>query len=722
MLLSLPLLVAAQKKQGQALIDSLRKELDKAKEDTNKVNIFVSLAQCYDVSNPKEGIKYAELGLGLAKRLNYKTGIAKSYSVMGGLNSLQGKLSEGLQCDSIALTLFKELGNKHGIANGYYNMGIAYEQGNYEEALKDLLLGLKIFEEEQGNDDLKKSGIINSNNAIGMVYCSKGNYLQALEHCRTALKASSEIADKKRMGISYSNLGVIYYYIGNYPEALTNYFSALRICEEMGQKSGVADGHVNIGTIYELQNNHSDALKNFSSALTLYEEIGNKNSAGIALQNMGGVYSGEGNDSEALKYYSSALKLYEETSDKNGMGDCYQSFGIIYDNKVNYPEALNNYFISLRIFEEIGNKNAAAKSLECIGNTFCKQKKYVDAENYEKRALKIAKELGSNELIKKTNEVLSDLYARMGDYKKSLECYKLFVAARDTLFNEENTKKIVQTQMQYDFDKKESLAREQQAKKDAVLKLKLQQKNVSIYGTLSAFTLLLVIGSLLLRQSKLSANQQKAELEQKQLRAQMNPHFIFNCLNSIQHFIVANDVKNANKYLSGFALLMRQTLENSKDGVITLRREIEYLENYLVLERMRFEDKFTYEIICADDVNKDTIEIPSMIIQPFIENAIRHGLCYLVGKAGLLKINFYLRDNSLYCMVDDNGIGREQSHKLKMVSDMVYESQGMELTRKRLALVSKSAGAEYKIDITDKMNDQQQAEGTTVIIKFPLDA
>ena len=185
---------------------------------------------------------------------------------------------------------------------------------------------------------------------------------------------------------------------------------------------------------------------------------------------------------------------------------------------------------------------------------------------------------------------------------------------------------------------------------------------------------------------------------------------------------MANDVRNANKYLSGFALLMRQTLENSKDGVITLRKEIAYLENYLVLERMRFEDKFIYEIVCAADINRDTIEIPSMIIQPFIENAIRHGLCYLENRQGKLRIHFYVKNNHLYCEVDDNGIGREQSRKIKMVSDQLHESQGMELTRQRLALVSKTSGNEYKIEIRDKKSMAQESEGTTIIIKFPLEA
>ena len=201
----------------------------------------------------------------------------------------------------------------------------------------------------------------------------------------------------------------------------------------------------------------------------------------------------------------------------------------------------------------------------------------------------------------------------------------------------------------------------------------------------------------------------------------MNPHFIFNCLNSIQHFVVINDVKKANKYLTGFASLMRQTLENSKDDIITLKKELAYLDNYLALELMRFKDRFAVEINCAENIDASAIKIPSMIIQPFVENAIRHGLCFLKERTGKLTIKFYLKGNNLFCEVDDNGIGRIQSQKLKAETNIMYESQGMSLTRQRLAIVSKSSGYDYSVVVKDKIDGQNGSEGTTVIIKFPVE-
>jgi LytS/YehU family sensor histidine kinase len=137
---------------------------------------------------------------------------------------------------------------------------------------------------------------------------------------------------------------------------------------------------------------------------------------------------------------------------------------------------------------------------------------------------------------------------------------------------------------------------------------------------------------------------------------------------------------------------------------------------------MRFEDKFTYAVECVPDINIDTVEIPSMIIQPFVENAIRHGLVNLETRKGLLKIRFYKKDDLLFCEVDDNGIGMEEAQKLKAQTFIKYQSHGMDLTQQRLLLVSKMYSKDYKITIVNKTGKDNSQEGTTIIIKFPLQA
>jgi tetratricopeptide (TPR) repeat protein len=565
-----------------------------------------------------------------------------------------------------------------------------------------------------------RKGLSAAHYVIGTVYTTQGNLPEALKSQSAALKLAEEMNDKSRLGECYNQIGVIHYLQGNYPEAYKDYFSGLKLMEETGDREQEISVCSNIANIYNVQNFHQDALKYYNKAIEIAQEIGQKKMKAKCLANIAVMNSNEGNYQEALKKNSKAIKICQEINEKYDLANCYNIAGHIYCNQKNYPEALKYLFASMNILEGSHLNWGLMSAQSGIGDIFYGQKKYREAEKYYNEALRLAEKSGTLPIIKRVNECLSTMYVEIGQYKKALIAYKSFKSAGDSIYNVKNEKKIVQTQMQYEFDKKESMAALERAKKDAALKLQLQRKNVFIYGSFSAFIGFLLIGTLLIRQGKLKANHQRIELEQKQLRAQMNPHFIFNCLNSIQHFVVANDVKNANKYLSGFASLMRQTLENSRESTITLRRELTYLESYLSLELMRFEDKFTYEITCAENVNMDTVEIPSMIIQPFIENAIRHGLCYLKDKEGKLIIHFYLKEGYLFCEIDDNGIGREQSHKLKMDSEMVYESQGMELTRQRLALVSKSYGSDFELEVKDKKNADSESEGTTIIIKFPV--
>ncbi|MCD6010318.1 MAG: hypothetical protein K0Q79_180 [Flavipsychrobacter sp.] len=711
--------IHAQKKQGQPFVDSLLKELHAQKDETVKINIFIALARAYYRIDPKEGMKYGELGLNLSTRLGDKQGIARSYCVLGGLYDLRGNIAEGRKYDSIALQMLQQHGDKHWAALSYYFTGKSLQLNDHTASLSALLTALKMFEEE--GSDASRDGIIDCHIAIGAAYGSTGDYLKGLEHLKAATKMCLDANDKLRLASCYTNTGIIFYYLANYPEALNNHFAALKINEEAGAKMKMANCYNNIGMVYTEQGNKKEALKSTTAALSFYEEFGNKQAIAVTLQNIASINYLLDNDSAALRNYRRALSIYEELDDKNGIADCYAGFGNIYSDEKNFQQAIKYLLAALGMFEKTDNRYSVAKSLFNIANVYHKQNLYSDADKYAARSLDEAEKISAIEIISEASELLSQVNAATGNYKKSLTYYKSFVASRDSMFGEAQTKKAAQVQMQYEFDKREALARVEQDKKDAILLSRLERKNIVIYCSTAAFILLLAIVALYIRQGRLRISQQKAELEQKQLRAQMNPHFIFNCLNSIQHFVVANDVKNANKYLSGFALLMRQTLENSKDGIITLRKEIAYLENYLSLELLRFEDKFTVEITCADDVNADAIEVPAMIIQPFIENAIRHGLCYLEDRLGVLKIQFYKKEGCLYCEVDDNGIGMERSRMLKERNQIAYESHGMELTRKRLALVSKGYGSDYSIEVVNKKNNNGEPEGTIIIIKFPLE-
>jgi PAS domain S-box-containing protein len=216
------------------------------------------------------------------------------------------------------------------------------------------------------------------------------------------------------------------------------------------------------------------------------------------------------------------------------------------------------------------------------------------------------------------------------------------------------------------------------------------------------------------------ANRSKAELELRALQMQMNPHFIFNALNSIQSYILNQDTLTANLYLSKFSRLIRLFLDSSLSKFIPLSEELDLLTLYIELEKIRFENKFDFQILVEDSINKN-IEIPTMILQPFIENAINHGLRYKKQK-GLLTIRFYKEHSYLICTIEDDGVGRKNAERIKGKSSKGYKSQGLKITTERLITYNKINDANIVFSIQDKIEnskDPNEEVGTLIEIRFP---
>lgn len=212
-----------------------------------------------------------------------------------------------------------------------------------------------------------------------------------------------------------------------------------------------------------------------------------------------------------------------------------------------------------------------------------------------------------------------------------------------------------------------------------------------------------------------------AEMEHMALQAQMNPHFIFNCLNSIQQYIFDQDIFAANKYITGFAKLIRGTLQNSAQALIPLADETAYLSAYLSLEKLRFKEKMDYSIetnMLAKEKGKE-IFIPPMLIQPYVENSMRHGLRHKTDGPGHILIRFALLEDQLTVHVEDNGVGRERAALYKTREHIEYQSKGMSLTEDRIRLINSVYGDNISIEVTDLKNELDQPTGTRVILQFP---
>lgn len=250
------------------------------------------------------------------------------------------------------------------------------------------------------------------------------------------------------------------------------------------------------------------------------------------------------------------------------------------------------------------------------------------------------------------------------------------------------------------------------------------QLTAAVFAGLLIWLLLTWRARVVRRQENEKNNVRKkmAALEQLALKSQMNPHFIFNSLNSIQQYVLDKDVAGANKFITGFSRLIRQTLDISSRHEISLAEEVRYLSTYLELEKMRFEDKFMYEVVVDPSTNADECFIPPMILQPFVENCVRHGIRYRKDDKGRISLQFKRSGNLLDCVIEDNGVGRKTAGIHKSANPIEYQSKGISLTSDRIELLNRNAGQPIRINIFDLEDGSGQGEGTRVVLSFPLQA
>lgn len=453
-------------------VDSLLNVLQTTKEDTTNVNTLNALFLSYEFSNDVKAKEYLGQALELAKKIDFKRGLATTYTNCGYFAEDKSNYPEALKNYQASMTASQAIGDKKGIAFSYNNIGVInYYLGNYEEALKNHSTSLKIKESMLlPNGKLADpKGVANSHNNMGNVYFVQGNYREAIKNYAASLKVYKEMDNKIGLTASYNNIANVYSDQGNYPEALKNYFASLKIYEAMGNKKGEAITYNNIGAVCYNQGNYSEALKKYDEALKIRIALGDKTAMATTYNNIGNTYSDLGDYDKALQNYSISIKIREEIGDKAGLGDSYNNIGLIYYNQANKEKnptivkekltlAQKSYFSSLKMRETIGDKTGIANSCYNIGSLFIQQKKFKEAEAYLHNAMELSKEIGYKTNLKSSYLALSQMDSTKGDYKGAYENHKLFILYRDSLDNEETRKKTIQSQMTYDFEKKEAVA------------------------------------------------------------------------------------------------------------------------------------------------------------------------------------------------------------------------------------------------------------------------
>ncbi len=555
---------------------------------------------------------------------------------------------------------------------------------------------------------------------LGNTYDEMGNPLKALESYKNSLEIFKNINDTAAMGYVYINLGIVYHNLGQYKNAISQYENAIEISKSRNDNYGLCLAINNIGSIYEDWKKYEPALEYYKMTLNLAKELNDSSNIGISLQNIGVVHLKKGEYKKALDFLNKSLIISQKIGDNKGIYNTLINEGNIFI-ALNQPgKAIENYLKALETAKQIGNEAKLAEAYLALGKAYTSMDNLPEAGKYLKEAGKIINNIEEADLKKNVYKELSEYYTKAKDFEKALDNFRKYTAMKDTIYNRESRREITEMETKYELDKKE--------KEIEIKNLKIEKQQTRFYFIVASILVLILLAWLLFNRYKLRQKHFQAELERKNieieqrlLRTQMNPHFIFNSLNSINSFITDNNTGDAQLFLSKFARLMRYILNNSRETMIPLEDEINTLQLYMELEQLRFDNKFDFDINIAEDIDTEYTFIPPMLLQPFIENSIIHGIGEKEGK-GKIKVDIRKQDGVMLCTVEDDGIGRERSMQRKQGKEKKkHKSLGMQVTKERLDILNEKYGNNISFTFFDKKAGNGESTGTKVEIRIPYE-
>ncbi|MCX6227527.1 MAG: histidine kinase [Bacteroidia bacterium] len=474
-----------------------------------------------------------------------------------------------------------------------------------------------------------------------------------------------------------------------------------------------------LADVYELANQPDKAISSLEKMLGYAIAENDLSNAEIANARLGKARLTYRRDfALADKYYRQSFELSKQLGDSVRIAFALTNIAWNFYLEKQLDSSLHYYDQSLSFSLPVKRYGLIANSYGNIGTIYRDLKEYGKARSAWMKGLEYARIIKDWYSLSWIYEDMSKMSAGTGDYKDAYECHLLYKQYSDSVGNQNYSEGLAQARAKFDTDSKE--------KELQLLSLRLKNQQLLLYGFAGFLLLSIAIGLLLLRQSKLNAKRRISEMDQKilevtqaNLRQQMNPHFIFNTLNSIQYYMYKHDKLATNNYLTKFSNLMRKILENSRHTSVPVRDELDALQLYLELESIRFRDKFDYKITLDEEVDPLMYKIPTMLIQPYVENAICHGLM-LRPEKGMVNISLTLEKDYLACIIEDNGIGREASMEINQKKHHNHNSLGTHITESRLKLVSSLYGTSLKTTYTDLKDENGNAAGTRVEIHIPI--
>jgi len=586
---------------------------------------------------------------------------------------------------------------------------------------------------------------------LALAFFCQSYFDRSAEACTKVIQLSEKAGDKKGLGEAVAVMGSISFESGNYEKSFSYFNQSLTIFKNSNDSYNTAIILAKIGDLYRLAGDHKSALNFYFQSLKYPK---GPSLVWHPLVDLGDTYY-------SVEQYDSSLydqEIYNQAIKSLTIRSNYVTFPRIRTAEMHiankdYDKALALLTEDLKLSKKKNNRNEVMRLLLDIGKAYEGKKDYAKAFYYTDELLQNAQKHKAKQYMRDGYKLMYILHEQLHHPDKAYSYYRKYTDMKDSVAINEFSNKLAiykaateneKKQAQIELLSNEKLINQQQLQLSGQkLKEESLLKNILIGSVLILILLGLIIFRVIMLKRKNEASrheivekelnlqkleserakselqQQATELEMQALRAQMNPHFIFNSLNSINRFILQNNKTQASEYLTKFSRLVRLILQNSQHSIIPLESELESLQLYLELESVRFNHHFEFNIRVDNDLDVSALKVPPLIIQPYTENAIWHGLMHKDEK-GNLKIQLFEEENMLCCKITDDGIGRKKATELKSKSASTHKSMGMQITADRIAMLQKANASSTQIKITDLVFPDGSAGGTEVLLKIPL--
>ncbi|NRF37427.1 tetratricopeptide repeat protein [Pedobacter foliorum] len=695
--------VLAQTKKIDSL---LRCAASHTKQDDVRAKILFDLTTQTLPHNPKSALKYPEEILSFENKVKDKNIVSATHRIKGVIHVHLAMYPEALTSLNKALSLSIQLKNDLQIGAALSNIGTVYlVQSKFPEALKYLLDALKSFEknknEQQAANDL---------GTIGIVYTEMGDFTEAMKYYQKSLALHQKLKNYVGQSSVLANIGIIQFKTKNISEAINYSQKSLKIADSIADLRATARDNGNLSAYYNELKNHDLALTYGLKAMEINTKTNNKRSLGINMQNVSAAYLGKVNYQEAKSYGLKALQTGNELNITELKRDASLGLSELYD-AMKMPDSALIYHKQYTKFADTISNDKKKNEITRMGIQFDFDKKEL---SYKQKELLTGAQLKQQQLQLALNHV----ELQKGLQFRDLQTVQL---QNEKLQSEEKEKQLIIARNKEKLQASKVSALSQQQKLN-----KLELKQLWLYWILALVVLMSVLVYLLnlyrIRRLKykneLQHHQhQLSESELKAIRAQMNPHFIFNVLNSIEAYVMDNEKRKASRLIQKFAALSRLILENSTRSLVSGDKEWKALMLYTELEAMRYDDTFTYSFTVADNIQLKTLYLPPMLIQPLIENAILHGLIIEPKADAHLAVTIQRKEDEIRITVEDNGVGIGKPANKNLMGGVKEMSMGLASIQERIDMINKQQiGKKASFTIEPGANQN----GTIAIICFPF--